>query len=341
MFQPLTTASDFLSRQARVVEDFGVAKRMMNESFLPHVLEIGEGPHHFSLQLSEKTIGDVSLHYVSYSHRITVKSPPFKDFYCIHFSANGYCHYKHGGVNGRADGDYLYVTGACKDLRQVLEPGYEQITIKIRRNALELFLGQELGHRIDRPIEFMAHPIRLDQAMASLLQYLAVLTSEENGSNFPIHSEPMQRHLQRALMSTIIGCLDNNYIDEYRRIGHNVLPHYVRRAEIFIRQNAGQDIGLDDIVDASGVCRRTLHHGFRQALAMSPLQYLKSCRLRTAREALLNASETRKTVTEVVIMSGFNHLSKFAQDYAAMFGETPSQTRRRSIEKLAVMNSAG
>jgi transcriptional regulator GlxA family with amidase domain len=176
----------------------------------------------------------------------------------------------------------------------------------------------------------MAHPIRLDQAMASLLQYLVVLTSDENGSSSAIRFQPVQRHLQRALMSTIVSCLDNNYIDEYRRGGHNVLAHYVRRAEIFIRQNAAENIDLDDIVDASGVCRRTLHHGFRQALAMSPLRYLKNCRLRMAREELLNASETGKTVTEIVIMSGFNHLSKFAQDYAEMFGETPSQTRRRS-----------
>lgn len=63
---------------------------------------------------------------------------------------------------------------------------------------------------------------------------------------------------------------------------------------------------------------------------MPPKQYMKQQRLNGARHALLQAGTTT-TVSQIAMDWGFLHLGRFAVDYHAQFGETPSETllRRR------------
>jgi AraC family transcriptional regulator, ethanolamine operon transcriptional activator len=74
-----------------------------------------------------------------------------------------------------------------------------------------------------------------------------------------------------------------------------------------------------------GVSRRTLQNAFLRVLDMSPLAYVKAVRLKQARQALKGA----QSVTEAATASGFWHFGHFAHDYQALFGERPSDTRKR------------
>ncbi|MEV6902279.1 helix-turn-helix domain-containing protein [Amycolatopsis sp. NPDC051372] len=53
---------------------------------------------------------------------------------------------------------------------------------------------------------------------------------------------------------------------------------------------------------------------------------LRDIRLGRAHRALLGAD---RTVAEIASSCGFTHLSRFAQEYRARFGELPSETARR------------
>ncbi|MBT0667421.1 AraC family transcriptional regulator [Novosphingobium profundi] len=109
--------------------------------------------------------------------------------------------------------------------------------------------------------------------------------------------------------------------------GRGAVPRSVRRAEEFIHANLANSIRLDDIAAASEVPTRTLLDAFKQFRDTSPMRYLRDVRLDAARAALeLNGSDT---VSSIALDSGFNHLGRFAQDYLARFGETPSRTRSR------------
>lgn len=59
---------------------------------------------------------------------------------------------------------------------------------------------------------------------------------------------------------------------------------------------------------------------------MSPVAYLRICRLNRVRTTLAASDPQETTITNVAMRFGFLHLGRFAGDYKRMFGETPSET---------------
>jgi len=81
-----------------------------------------------------------------------------------------------------------------------------------------------------------------------------------------------------------------------------------------------------------GISRRTAQYAFHDALNLNPIAYLRAVRLNHARREL----RLGESVTSAATKWGFWHLSSFAQDYRAMFGELPSATARRYAARQAI-----
>jgi len=75
----------------------------------------------------------------------------------------------------------------------------------------------------------------------------------------------------------------------------------------------------------------TLERGFREATGVTPHAFFLRRRLNQARAVLLHADPRETTVTSIAIACGFSELGRFAVRYRQMFGETPSETLRRSM----------
>jgi len=93
--------------------------------------------------------------------------------------------------------------------------------------------------------------------------------------------------------------------------------------------------GEDAPVSVATVCRqlhvgeRTLQRAFKETLGIGLRAYERERRLRGVHGAIL-AEGDRRTITEIAMSFGFWHLGRFAGAYAAMFGCSPSETRRRT-----------
>ncbi len=81
-----------------------------------------------------------------------------------------------------------------------------------------------------------------------------------------------------------------------------------------------------EICQALRVSERTLQYAFREYVGLSPLAYLRRCRLNRVRAALAAADPHSTTITQVAMRFGFLHLGRFAGDFKRMFGVTPSET---------------
>ncbi len=81
-----------------------------------------------------------------------------------------------------------------------------------------------------------------------------------------------------------------------------------------------------DICRAVGVSERSLQYAFQAYVDMSPLSYLRLCRLNRVRAVLREASVEATTVTAIAMRFGFLHLGRFAIDYKRLFGQSPSVT---------------
>jgi AraC-like DNA-binding protein len=101
---------------------------------------------------------------------------------------------------------------------------------------------------------------------------------------------------------------------------------------------------IDECIDASddvipsvaelctqiGLGRRMLERACIEILGIGPKHYLRLRALKRVREALLRPASLSQSITSVAMTYGFWHLGRFSVFYRALFGETPSETRRRT-----------
>lgn len=101
-----------------------------------------------------------------------------------------------------------------------------------------------------------------------------------------------------------------------------------RLARHFVDASLAVDVvpTIVDICAAVGVSERTLQYAFRTYVDMSPLTYLRLCRLNRVRVQLRAADPKTTTVTAVAMGFSFLHLGRFALDYKRLFDESPSVT---------------
>ncbi|MDP4301157.1 helix-turn-helix domain-containing protein [Leptothrix discophora] len=106
----------------------------------------------------------------------------------------------------------------------------------------------------------------------------------------------------------------------------------VREARAWMRAHAHEPIDVPMLCDALGVSRRTLQYSFEAVLQLSPVTYLRALRLNGVRRELMRGSV--EPVADCAARWGFWHLSRFAAEYRALFGEKPSETAARARTAL-------
>lgn len=107
------------------------------------------------------------------------------------------------------------------------------------------------------------------------------------------------------------------------------VPRDLKKAIAYIHDHLSGKMSIADLVAHCGVSERTLRKHFRTFMAVSPLTCWRRLRLAAARSCLLEGSN-KTSITEIATRFGFGHFGRFAQDYRAHFGETPSSTLQRS-----------
>lgn len=84
-------------------------------------------------------------------------------------------------------------------------------------------------------------------------------------------------------------------------------------------------ISLDELAREAGLSRNQFIRVFRRATGQSPIEYL--LRLRTDKAAVL-LKQTRETVTEIALDTGFSDGNYFARVFRRIYGVSPSTYRR-------------
>ncbi|MDA7086655.1 helix-turn-helix domain-containing protein [Pseudomonas sp. SA3-5] len=104
--------------------------------------------------------------------------------------------------------------------------------------------------------------------------------------------------------------------------------HICRMARTFVEDSLAVDAvpTVTDICRTIGVSERALQYAFRAYVDLSPVAYLRLCRLNHVRVTLRALDPCTATVTSVAMRFGFLHLGRFAQDYRQLFDESPSVT---------------
>ncbi len=108
-----------------------------------------------------------------------------------------------------------------------------------------------------------------------------------------------------------------------------LVPGPLKRALDLLEADPARGWTVDEIASACGVGRRTLQRHFRRFIGRMPMEFLRDLRLDRARQELFRASG-QTSVTDIAAGSGFNHVGRFATQYRARYGESPSATLSRN-----------
>ncbi|WP_176786899.1 helix-turn-helix transcriptional regulator [Microbacterium sp. cf332] len=160
--------------------------------------------------------------------------------------------------------------------------------------------------------------------VAETLRFLeATMLADESVAASPL----MRTQLLHQAVASLVSAFPLLDPDDSER--RRPAARAVRSAVAYMEENIGEAISIHDIAVAAGISVRALQSAFHKAFGIPPSTYLRRLRIEGAHHDLRAALAGSTTVREVALRWGFAHTGRFAQLYAAMYGEHPSHTLRR------------
>ena len=106
----------------------------------------------------------------------------------------------------------------------------------------------------------------------------------------------------------------------------------ISTAIAYIQSQYTASIDMRLAADLVAMSLSSFHHHFKQATAMSPLQYQKTLRLQEARRLLVTTDTDSQQVADAV---GYRSVSQFTREYSRMYGTSPMRdaARLRALER--------
>ncbi|NKB18828.1 MAG: helix-turn-helix transcriptional regulator [Pseudanabaena sp. CRU_2_10] len=98
----------------------------------------------------------------------------------------------------------------------------------------------------------------------------------------------------------------------------------VLRVFEYINENLNQDIKLADLAQLLDISQFHFSHLFKQAIGISPYQYLIQQRIERAKQLL---KQTERSIMEIALECGFNSHSHLSKQFRQLTGITPTAYR--------------
>ena len=93
----------------------------------------------------------------------------------------------------------------------------------------------------------------------------------------------------------------------------------------FVRENFREKLSLEEIAASAAVSTRECLRCFRQSIGQSPMEYLIACRVEEGAKLL---EQTRLSVTEIAMQTGFGSAAYFSKLFRRQTGKTPGEYRK-------------
>jgi AraC-like DNA-binding protein len=217
-----------------------------------------------------------------------------------------------------------------------VERGTAALNIILSGVELRRHLTALLGRPVKPPLEFAARVSLREGWGCSLARFLRLGLAELQRPRSILAPPVTSRSFREFVMTVLLLHQPHNYTEALWRLARPLAPRDVKRAIDYIEANLDTEIGLPEIVAASGVPGRTLIKHFHEFKGTSPMRHLRNARYEKVREALRQANP-EESVTEIALRWGFTHMGRFSVEYRTRFGESPSETLRQ--RKTAVSSS--
>ncbi|HJQ59661.1 MAG TPA: AraC family transcriptional regulator [Vineibacter sp.] len=267
--------------------------------------------------------------YIQYGSATTVRVPGerLRDDFFLHLPLRGRAEVINSSGNVVCRQDQGVISSPHGHVMHA-EAGSARITVSLTAATVTGQLAALLGETPRQPLEFTS-AIDVTSAAGRRVDRQVRMAIADLDDDAVAVNPIMAGMYEQLIVTGLLLYQPNTYSDALERHSARPTSREVRRAVDFMQSRLRNPITLADVVAASGIPGRTLIKHFKDEWGTSPMRYLRDARLTRVREALMRARPT-DSVTDIALLWGFNHLGRFAIEYRDRFGETPSDTLRRS-----------
>lgn len=270
---------------------------------------------------------DCSVLYAQYGAAVRLDPGALEDFYLVGVPLAGTSLVSCGGHDLVTHPGLASVQSCRQRVLTEWHEGCRKLSVKIDRQALERCLSRMLGCLARRPIVFDV-AFDLEQGCgASWRRLMDHLVAELSPASSYLRSAPARRALSDTIISTLLVTQRHNYSDQLQAEPPAPAPRHVRRAEEIVSADPSLPHRPNELAAQVGVSLRSLQAGFQRYRGTTLSAFVQQRRLALAREALRSAP-AGASVTAIALDAGYMHMGRFARDYKAAFGESPSRTLR-------------
>jgi AraC-like DNA-binding protein len=297
--------------------------------FCPHELQVCRADEHLDSRQNFAALGRVSVSYLRYGAAVGIHPVSPRSFYLVQVPISGHASIRIDGREIISSPRAASILNPSDELRMQFSADCGHLIVRFEATFVQSLLAHHFGAAGRQELRFGN---LFDCGATRARQWLGVVRCAVDMLESDAEDRPgplVRRQLEHTLLAMLLEAQPNNFSEQLAHGRSGCAPRHVRKAIEFIEAHLAEPIGIEEIVDASGVSARSLYEGFRRFRGTSPMEFLRSLRLRHVREDLLRA-EAGATVSQVAASWGFYQFGRFAGLYRQLCGESPSDTLRRA-----------
>jgi len=314
------------------------ANQCLNQIIGPH--ELVDLSHEEPLNFSFKgeQMGGIIIGDLIYGKDVVFKTQHQQDmhFYCISRPKIGKPVFRQEhGIFEASPGNAAIVSPFDK-FEIEIERDCVQSFISISKPLLENTLSDLIQRPLDAPIEFnhiMSVQNERVNAWWNLLEYFGSYGRRD--MNFECLMNEIKHDFEKILVKSLLLSQPHNY-SQLLADNHHNNPEFLQLALQYIHNNIQYNISSEDLERISGVSKQKLSKAFRDRMKVSFNSYIRHYRLKCIYQEL-SLAQDKKNITSIAMKWGVNHLGRFSIEYKQQFGESPSDTIRKSILQQPVL----
>ncbi|MHC8308749.1 AraC family transcriptional regulator [Pseudomonas sp. GT1P32] len=320
---------DFASGRLFDTSDYEQARYLTGQAFSPHELRVLDKSAHLRAILEQVSIGHLTLSRLNWQAPVQVDPGYLDDYYLLCIPTHGSAEFRHGDALISLKPGDIGVVGGAQRFHFSTTAGYDQVVLQFQRGMLESNWGSLTGEHSDQSLVFAGLIPAGSQAWRALAPVLASVVQCVNGG-YDLRTTPnMPQRLCEMLMLALLINQPHSHIVQSVHRGRAGNSRDLKKVQAILSAHIEEPLNIAQLCVAVGVPARTIQSWFQKELGMGPMQWLREQRFFAIREALLGGVRPEEKVTDLAFRFQFNHLGEFSSGYRKMFGESPSETRRR------------
>lgn len=303
------------------------ASDRIGRAFSPHRLALCGRSGRLNVAHNQVWLRDVSLNVLHYGADVLIDPGERGDFYMVQLPLAGKAQLACGGVEVSVDPGVLSVLQPQTLSRMLWTSDCTMLLVQVPRR---LVLERAAAWGLPKVPTFAFAQSRQTPEVAAWWQMALDLTTnlDRFGAQW-LRYPAAHAAMEELLLSAFASFLSDGGATPAAppRRGD---ARCLRRAKEFIHAHGDRALSSAEIARHACVSPRTLEAVFKRQGEIAPLAYARRWRLQQVHDALRQAAREGRSanVTETALSHGFVHMGRFAAQYRAQFGCSPSQSLR-------------